>query len=261
MSKTISILIYTNSEYSFIWNTLFILCNKYIESNIDIHFLFEDTIEKTLLSTIPDNWIKHTYNEDMIWTDRILKALLEIKNDYILFLHEDWVPISSVKKNILDEMITFMSEKDCNFLVSFFCHLDRINYQEKHYTGIDNYYYIKFDGHIFQPAIWNYNCFIEFCSTLKKRKVEIEDLECQHFMNTKNTWSVQDMNSLKIRSINSLFYPHIHLLSQGLWNDLRYPNLRLFLENMGVDHSSRGTHPWWEKDFPEIIPESVFNKT
>jgi hypothetical protein len=259
MSRTISILIYTHSEYSFLWNGLFTLCNRYIEKNIDIHYLFDDTASETLVSTIPKSWIKHTYAESMIWTDRVLKALIEINDDYILFLHDDWPPIGSVTKNILHKMIDFMDQKNCKFLLSF-SHISRID-NEKVFTDIDNYYYIREDSHIFQPAIWSRECFIEFCTVLKKTKHENEDWQCLDFMREKNPWAVQNIETiLNGRSVNSLFYPHVHLLSQGLWNDLRYPDtLRPLLDYLKIDHSTRGSHSWWEKEWPEIIPEDVYN--
>ena len=66
-------------------------------------------------------------------------------------------------------------------------------------------------------------------------------------MSTKNCWSVQNRETvLSLRTTNSLFFPHMHALSQGLWNFTKYPTLKLLLESYGVDTSTRGTHSWWE---------------
>ena len=80
-------------------------------------------------------------------------------------------------------------------------------------------------------------------------------------MRRKNTWAVQNINTIMTsRSVNSLFYPHVHLLSQGLWNELRYPNtLKPLLKYLNINYTKIGDHSWWEKEYSEVIPEEVYN--
>jgi hypothetical protein len=247
MSK-ISILVYTHSEYSFMWKPICELLKKYV-TNIDIHWLFEESADNQLVNLyVPLEWYKHTYNENMIWTKRVLKALNEINDDYILFLHEDWLPINYIKLDVLNKMITFMKNQKCGFLLSY-SHISRTSTQEGIFTGFKDYFYYSEDNHIFQPAIWNKNVFIEFCSVLNKSKHQNEDRECLDFMKSKNCWSVQNRETVTtFRTTNSLLFPHMHALSEGLWNFKKYPTLKVFLESFDVDTNTRGTHPWWEID-------------
>ena len=247
MSK-ISILVYTHSEYSFMWKPMCELLKKYV-TNIDIHWLFDETSDNEIVNLyVPLDWHKHTYNENTIWTKRVLKCLSEINDDYILFLHEDWLPINFINLDILNKMTTFMKKQNCGFLLSY-SHISRTSTQEGIFTGFKDYYYYAEDNHIFQPAIWNKNVFIEFCSVLNKSKHQNEDNECLNFMRSKNCCSVQNRETVTtFRTTNSLLFPHMHALSEGLWNFTKYPALKSFLESFGVDTNTRGTHTWWELD-------------
>jgi len=68
-------------------------------------------------------------------------------------------------------------------------------------------------------------------------------------MSKKNCWSVQNRSTVtSLRTTNSLIFPHMHALSQGLWNFTKYPTLKKFLEEFGIDTNTRGVHTWWELD-------------
>ena len=248
MSRTISILVYTHTEYSFMWKAMIPLLQKYT-NGIDIHWLYENTADSQFINnTIPENWVKHTYDEKFIWTKRVGKALDEINDEYILFLHEDWLPIAHVKNEILQDMINFMNEQSCGFLLSF-SHITRVSKQDGSPTGYNGYYYYKEPHHLFQPGIWNKKIFINFCCDLNKTKHQNEDTECLDYMSNKNCMSVQNKETvLTLRTTNSLFFSHMHALSEGLWNFTKYPTLKEFLETFGIDTDSRGIHSWWELD-------------
>jgi len=248
MNNSIAILIYSNSEYSFLWDMLVKLINKYVDSNIQIFFLTNENTELELKKTIPTNWIYCTYSESLIWTKRIYNCLKNINYEYILFIHDDWIPIGNVTEEILISMINFMRQQECNFLLSY-SHFSTVNNQKGIYSGYNNYFYYKEDNHIFQPAIWNKIIFEDFCNILNKSKHQNEDSDCLDFMRNKNCYSIQNKETvLSLRTTNSLFFPHMHVLSQGLWNFTKYPSLKSFLESYGIDTSTRGIHPWWELD-------------
>ena len=53
MKKNIPLLVYTHSDCSFIWHVLIDLINKYVDKEIDIHFVYNDSfkdIDKTQLT-------------------------------------------------------------------------------------------------------------------------------------------------------------------------------------------------------------------
>jgi len=248
MEPNIAILVYTHSEYYFLWDIMISLIIKYVDKNIQVVWLTNDTTELYLKDKIPNNWIYCIYSESLIWTKRVGHCLNQLSYEYVLFLHEDWLPIGNCQSEQLNNMIKFMKEESCNYLLSF-SHISTTSSQEGIYSGTKNYYFYKEKNHIFQPAIWKMDIFKEFCFSLNKSKCQNEDWECLNFMSTKNCWSIQNRETvLSLRTTNSLFFPHMHALSEGLWNFTKYPTLKLLLESYGVDTSTRGTHSWWELD-------------
>jgi hypothetical protein len=249
----VSILIYSHSEYSFLWSALFSLFSKHVDKAIPVHFLINDSTEKKELEIVPENFVTHTYSESLIWTDRVLKALGEITDSHILFLHEDWLPIGAVTAERLEEVEGFMREKNCGYLLSY---SDKVWFDNEHAPTRDpDYEYVKINNHVFQPAIWSRDTFMEFCSVFKVPKNMNENSSCLNFMGERNCWSVQNIDTERYaRSVNSFFYPHAHVLARGLWAVGRYPNILAFLEHLQIDHTTRGHDLEWEKDTPEIIP-------
>ena len=69
------------------------------------------------------------------------------------------------------------------------------------------------------------------------------------FMRNKNCYSVQNIKTIRqYRTTNSLIFPHMHVLSEGLWNFNKYPTLKGLLDEYEIDTNSRGIHTWWELD-------------
>jgi len=239
----VSILVYTHTEYSFMWKAMIPLLQKHVK-DIDIHWLYETTADSQVISDIPNNWFKHTYDESLYWTKRVGKAVSEINDDYILFLHEDWLPIGDVKKEVLYDMINFMKEQTCGFLTSYVVY-SKLN--SAVFTGYKDCYYYPEPCHVFQPAIWNKETLSSFCSDLNKSKFQNEDPECSNYMSRKNCWAVANITTVNTaRSVNSLFYPHMHALAGGRWTFKKYPVLKEFLETFGIDTSSRIIDNTWE---------------
>jgi hypothetical protein len=248
MNSNICILIYTHSEYGFLWDILLDLINKYVDKSIQIIWLTNDNTEEILKNKIPKEYIYYSYSDSLIWTKRVWNCIKELKYEYILFLHDDWIPIESVSSKILNDMVNFMNKQSCDFLLSY-SHISVTSVQEGIYSGIKDYYFYRESSHIFQPAIWKTQTFIDFCYILDKKKTENEDGDCLRFMSNKNCWSIQNRETVtSLRTTNSLFYPHMHVLSQGLWNFTKYPTLKTLLESYNIDTSTRGVHSWWELD-------------
>jgi hypothetical protein len=145
-------------------------------------------------------------------------------------------------------MYNFMSENSWDYLLSY-AHYSVVESQDGIFTGHDDYYFYKEDSHIFQPAIWKKTVFEEFTNQLDKTKNQNEDQDCLSFMRSKNTYSVQNVKTVRqYRTTNSLIFPHMHALSEGLWNFTKYPTLKKLLDGYGIDTDSRGIHTWWELD-------------
>lgn len=246
--ERVPILVYTHSEYSFMWKAMVPLLKKYA-SDFEIHWLYESTADTGLIDEwIPSSWIRHTFDESDIWTKRVGKCLLNIDSEYVLFLHEDWLPIATISIQIMSDMVKFMKQVNCGFLLSY-AHISTTSRNEGIFSEYDKYYFYPEQNHIFQPAIWNMRIFREFCFSLNKSKHQNEDHDCLQFMGARGCWSVQNRDTVTtLRTTNSLFFPHMHALSEGLWNFGKYPTLKVLLEVFGIETNTRGVHTWWELD-------------
>ncbi len=243
---SIAVLTYTHDEYSFIWPATFPLFKKYIDPAIPVHILYNsDANQETIEKHIPSDYFHHTYDPSLIWTKRVLKALNEINEDYILFLHEDWLPIGDVKNSVIDNMLSFMKDKDCSFLLS---HGNPYSYGELIPSGYEGYSFKRAPFHLFQPAIWRKDTFIKFCTDLDLTKINNEGGSSFEYMSKYICYTIQHDTTLrKIETTNSLFYPGMHVLAQGCWTRNRYGDkIRELLEPYGVDTSTRPSHTWWE---------------
>ncbi len=244
MKSEVKILVYTHSEYNFMWKAFVGQMEKHVSKDIEIHFGYDESANT---DSIPDSWIRHTYPEHLIWTDRVKKMLQEMDCKYVLFLHEDWLPTDSVHPEVLDYIAGFMRNIKCGFLCSY-SHISVTSIQPGIDTIYPSYKFFKEDAHIFQPGIWDKKVFEEFCN-LRKSKNQNEDRDCLNFMRGQNTYSVQNFNTVtSLRTTNSLLFPHMHALSQGLWNFTKYPTLESLLQSYDVNTKERGIHTWWELD-------------
>ena len=253
-SKT-PLLIYTHSDYSFIWPALIGQVEKYVK-DVEIHFGYNNTLGDISRYNIPSHWVLHTYDDSLIWTEKVNQLLKQFESKYVLFIHEDWLPTNYVHGSIMDDMTLFMDEVNCGFLLSYINpDHGRVNRGINDPNGAsqfgipskyNDYYFYREDSHIFQPAIWNKSIFEEFTDTLKKSKNQNEDHECLEFMRRKNAYSIQgEQDIVNKRTTTSLYFPHMHVLSEGLWNFAKYPALKELLDGYGIDTNSRGIHTWW----------------
>jgi hypothetical protein len=255
---SVDVLIYSHSEYSFFWPVMVGQFQKY---NVDctVHFLTDSTTPDSVLKQyIPASWIVHTYDPTLIWTERVKKGLVELKSEYVLFLHEDWIPVGPVSMNRLREVASFMASKSVGCLLAyhnFGCNLGCAHTllpkkQKEFADTLDpSYKYQNETHHFFQPALWNRETFILYTIRNQKTKHQNEDMESLQFWSLQNCWSVQNMETqYTIRTMNSYLFPHIHALSEGKWNLTKYPTLKPLLESYGLETETRGDHPWWELD-------------
>lgn len=257
MTSKTPLLIYTHSDCAFIWPALIGQVQKYVK-DVEVHFGYNDTLVDITPYNIPKDWILHTYNDELIWTSKVNQLLKQFDSKYVLFIHEDWLPTNYVYGEVIDDMTSFMDKVACGFLLSYVNTdnarvssnrlfdpnaADELGIKSKY----DGFYFYKEDSHIFQPAIWNKFVFEEFTDKLKKRKNQNEDQDCLAFMRGKNTYSIQgEKDIVTKRTTTSLFFPHMHALSEGLWNFGKYSTLKQLLDEYGIDTDSRGIHTWWE---------------
>jgi hypothetical protein len=219
--------------------------NKHVR-DIEIHLAYNDTLPNIQDYGFPATWILHTYPDNIVWTAKVNKVLKELASEYVLFIHEDWLPTDSVSGTVLEELTQAMRRYAFDYLLSY-AHVSVTSAQAGIPTGYPDYFFYREGAHIFQPAIWKRAIFEEFTSVLQKSKAENEDQDCLALMSRKRCYSVQNVATVtSLRTTNSLLFPHMHALSRGEWNFRKYPTLKALLDSYGINTNDRGINNWWE---------------
>ena len=102
------IFLYSHSEYSDVWNLTFGQIYKHINLD-DVSIIF--CVDKLNNYKIDDRIRVVYYDNNQIYTRRILTNIVNLNYDYILFLHEDWVITDNFSNEYNVKLINFMNKK------------------------------------------------------------------------------------------------------------------------------------------------------
>ena len=127
------ILVYTHSDYSWVW--------KYWHKQTD-NFL-QDFDKICLLnsnSSFRDDYLVIKYNDELTYKNRVLSCLNDIDdNEIVLFCHEDMFLYKKPNFEIIDEYINLIKNDNCELikLIRAFENLDKSNLHEKLFKNPD----------------------------------------------------------------------------------------------------------------------------
>jgi len=238
----ICILLYSHSDYNDIWDVCFGQIYKYINID-DIEIIF---CVNSLNNYKIDNRINVlNYNDNLVYTDRILSVLDSIKYKYILFLHEDWIITKKLNINVINTYIDIMEQNNLYHIRSYknYGPCERIVYERVIETPFEDNILksIPFNAENFvslQPGIWEKNVFKEIFS-----------LHCKNLENRINNdldWKLKYRNNFyyeentNLDSEHSLSFPHIHSVAYGKWEFNNSKNLKNILNEYNIDIMKRG---------------------
>ena len=236
---SIPILIYTHSEYSFLWKAAIPLLEKYAKG-FEIIWCCDSLLD----FTTPEGWRVFIYDTNLSWSMRVKTCLDTINSDYLIYLQEDWLLIDSLSNERIEYCLDFMKDCECEFLMSLPCNpIDK--YCDMDYDG---YRFINIFSHYLQPAIWKKSLLNEICLLdIPIRDAETE--KCFSITKERNCFATYSINYLKELSTRSFFFPHIHAMYQGKWTFLKYPCLKALVEAYGIDTTTREVDDIWTIDF------------
>ena len=127
------ILVYTHSDYSWVW--------KYWHQQTD-NFL-QDFDKICLLnsnSSFRDDYFVIKYNDELTYKNRVLSCLNDIDdNEIVLFCHEDMFLYKKPNFKIINEYIDLIKNDNCELikLIRAFENLDKSNLHEKLFKNPD----------------------------------------------------------------------------------------------------------------------------
>lgn len=231
----IPIVVYTHSEYSFLWKAAIPLLERYAKG-FQIYWCCDSLAGYTL----PPSWKLHTYDTGLSWSYRVKGCLDTIESEYIIYIQEDWLLIDTIEEEKVAHCIDFMKEVNCEFLMSYINR--RMN--EAYHAKYENYTFVKVVSHYFQPAIWKKSLLLELCS-LNLHINENECGKCFTISSERNCFSVINTKYSKDISTRTLFFPHMHAIYQGKWCFEKYPCLKALVESFGIDTTKRDIDTTW----------------
>lgn len=236
---TIPILVYTHSEYSFLWKATIPLLEKYAK-DFQIIWCCDSLLEYKL----PSNWTLYTYDPLLSWGYRVKGCLETIQSDYLLYIQEDWLLIDSLDKERIEYCIKFMKFFKCEFLMSYPNNVREGGIGSEY----ENYVFLKIFSHYFQPAIWKKSLLHEICSLNTSLKDNESEL-CFSITKSRNCCAMYNTLHDNHRTTRSFFFPHMHAIVEGKWTFLKYPCLKSLIEAYGIDTTTRGIDTKWTIPF------------
>ena len=234
----VPILLYTHSEYSFLWKATIPLLERYAK---DFHIIW--CCDSLLDFKIPDTWTLYTYDPSLTWGYRVKGCLETIQSDYVLYVQEDCLLIDKIQPDRIEHCLEFMKHVDCEFLMSYPNNLRESILTSKY----ENYIFIKIFSHYMQPGIWKKSLLHEICS-LNVPLNENETEKCFSITKTRNCYATYNIQHKKDMSTRSLFFPHMHSIYQGKWTFFKYPCLKALVEAYGIDTTTRSIDTTWIPD-------------
>tara|TARA_B110000114_G_scaffold181799_1_gene219924 strand:- start:1627 stop:2439 length:813 start_codon:yes stop_codon:yes gene_type:complete len=239
MSNNYCIFLYSHSDYSDVWDLTFGQIYKYINLD-DVTIIF--CIDQLNNYKIDDRIKVVYYDNNLIYSDRILTNIIDLNYEYILFLHEDWVVINNFSNEYTLKLIEFMNKNDILHIRSY------KNYGKSTITpnifhNDVNICNIPSDSGNFislQPGLWEKNVFIELYSFKANKPNILETNSNNHFKSKYKDRCYYETDS--VIAEDSKMFPHIHTIGYGRWamcNDT-YNNLELLLIQYNIDKNTRG---------------------
>lgn len=127
------ILVYTHSDYSWVWKYWHQQTDKFLQN-------FDKICMSNSNSSFRDDYLVIKYNDELTYKNRVLFCLNDIDdNEIVLFCHEDMFLYKKPNFEIIDEYINLIKNDNCELikLIKAFENLDKSNLHKKLFKNPD----------------------------------------------------------------------------------------------------------------------------
>ena len=127
------ILVYTHSDYSWVWKYWHQQTDKFLQN-------FDKICILNLDSSFREDYLVIKYNDELTYKNRVLSCLNDIDdNEIVLFCHEDMFLYKKPNFEIIDEYINLVKNDNCELvkLIRAFENLDKSNLHKKLFKNPD----------------------------------------------------------------------------------------------------------------------------
>tara|TARA_R110000824_G_scaffold8429_13_gene38276 strand:+ start:15002 stop:15721 length:720 start_codon:yes stop_codon:yes gene_type:complete len=236
--KDVAFILYTHSDCSDIWKPFFTQLEKWFPEAQNRYIFVNENNDQ-----IDESFTVVEYDDALSYTKRVSSCLSFVKEDYMIYLHEDMILYDRVNPKNMEKLIDVARSKDIDF-VKLLRGPESITNGFEDYTGLytiphsSEYLFsiqphicktesmmILFDG--FNIDIWNF------------------ELQCQNKLRTNNFLCVGVYHGEHKRGrhhYNSSTFPYIATaIVKGKWNYSEYKKeLDTIFNTYNIDKTKRG---------------------
>ena len=211
------ILVYTHSDYSWVWKYWHQQTDKFLKN-------FDKICISNLNSSFREDYLVIKYNDELTYKNRVLSCLKDIDDDEIvLFCHEDMFLYKKPNFEIIDEYINLIKNDNCELikLIRAFENLDKSNLHEKLFKNPDKQLFS------IQPTIIKVKTLKHIYKTVPGDNIwEFEANTSKKYLKNIISLCSFDLNEDKKRGkfhYDSSVYPYIcTAVIKGKWNFKEY---------------------------------------
>jgi len=232
----LKIIFYTHSDFSDIWPISIGQINYYIpEHNVTI---FSDKIN----STIPKNWDFISYDDNLQYSLRLQNCLKQMKDDTIIFLHEDMILYDYPNLKILEDFFKLVSTDQADNIKLI--KTGNFNRSDLHENLIITPIELRFS---IQPTIIKISKLLNIVKNINPCSIwdfEIKVAKvCENLNHTKCFMSsTKDEKKRGLSHWDSKIFPYIATaICKGRWNYKEYPKeIDNLAKKFNIDLNKRG---------------------
>jgi len=236
----IPLVFYSHSDYSDVWAPLFAQTEKYLKGYKKYLFTDQSTEE------LDNDWIVIRYDDSLPYQKRMLHCLGQVKEDIILFHHEDMFLYDSPNEQKLKELVALVESEEIDIIK-----LARASYHESHPLERNTSHNDVYENptnlrFAIQPSICNKEKLETIYSKTYGNNIwEFEansSMICDYFkIKTGMTWEEGDNKRGQFHWDSGVYPYFATAVVKGKWNLTDYKDgLLSVLEETGVDISRRG---------------------
>lgn len=224
------LVIYTHTDMQDIWTPFFDRMKEYMSQYKTYIFVNKDS------DLIPEEYIKIFYDDSKKYTERLTSCINHVKEDVILFTHEDMILYSTPDYDLLQKYEEYILNEKANGIKLIATTPNTFQKSELDDTLVTSEY-SKFS---IQPTIIKRQTFYNLFENKSFNIWEFEDninANDLHFMAFKGYEKKRG-----IFHYDSLVYPYIATaINKGKWNLTEYqPELNIIFEKYNINPFDRG---------------------
>mgnify|MGYP003111118996 FL=1 len=238
MKENITLLMYSHSSYSDVWNPFFKQAEKYMPDYKKVLFS-DDDLNKT-----PKDWSFIQYKDEDSYSDRMYKCLENIQTELCFLHHEDMFLYDSPDHDLLNKYQDIVLNTDIDFIrLLRSTDAPSFNYKNNHTLyPVPNHSMYFFSV---QPTICKTKSLLEIYKNTKVSHIREFEPKVQKVcrdLGIKGLFHYDSEPKIGDHHYDSKVYPYIATaIVKGKWNIVGYPEQlsRILLEN-NIDVNIRG---------------------